>query len=182
MVKIQFLGRKCVAECWNVEMKLQFGAAMLKILKSLRDLDYPQLLSVYREQLGKSAVREAEVAFYEDLSLFFANKSNMCCLWAPQGRYTACVRVEPHSDGVLMTCLETAPECRRRGFAYALVNAVLQECSQEGCRCAYVHIVKNNHPSIHLHRKVGFRVVSDSARLVDGTVSQNYITMQMNLH
>lgn len=160
---------------------MQAGDAMLKIVKSLRDLDYPQLLTVYREQLKKSAVRGVEVAFYEDLSLFLSKRDNVCCLWAPQGRYAACVRVEPYRDGFLMTCLETAPDCRRQGIAYALVNAVLQDLSQQSGKCAYVHIAKNNRSSIGLHKKVGFRVVSDSARLVDGTVSQKYFTLKKDL-
>lgn len=154
---------------------------MLKIVKSLRDLDYPQLLAVYREQLEKSAVRGREAAFYEDLSLFLAKRDNVCCLWAPQGRYAACVRVERYRDGFLMTCLETAPECRRQGFAYALVKTILRNFSQHGDKRVYVHVAKNNHPSINLHSKVGFRTVSDSARLVDGTVSQNYMTMEIEL-
>ncbi len=154
---------------------------MLKIAKTMGELDYCQLLSVYDEQLKTGNSYSTESDFYIDLVQFLSDKDQICCLWASEGRYTACVRVEPYRDGALMTCLETAPSCRRQGMGLALVTSVLQLLSRNGCQCAYVHIAKGNMSSIALHKKAGFFVISDTARLVDGTVSQNFLTMKVNL-
>ena len=171
----------CNARCWEDNINLQFGDYMLKTAKSIAELDYAQLLNVYVEHLFSSGSYGSESVFYDDLSDFLAAPEHICCLWAPEGRYKACVRVEPHRDGVLLTCLETAPECRRQGYGLSLVAATLQFLIQKDCRSAYVHVAKKNSPSIALHRKIGFYTISDSARLVDGTVSQNYITMKIDL-
>lgn len=151
-------------------MKLQFGDAMLKIVEDFRDLDYPQLLCVYAEH-------SYDAAFYDDLSWFLRERGNLCGIWISDTRYTACVRAEPYQDGCLLTCLETAPDCRRRGFAYSLITALLQYLEGLGYRRVYVHVAKRNHASVRLHQKAGFCVMSDSARLIDGTVSQNYFTL-----
>lgn len=160
---------------------MQSGEVMLKIVESLRNLDYQQLLTVYQEQLAMSAARGGERSFYEDLSLFLSEGGHFCCLWVPQGRYTACVRVEPYRDGFLLTCLETAPLCRRQGFAFDLLTSVLRHLSRQGCKCVYVHVKKRNIPSVSLHKKAGFYIIADYAHLVDGTVSQNYVTLKIDL-
>lgn len=155
-------------------MKLQFGDAMLKIVEEFRDLDYPQLLCVYADH-------SCDAAFYDDLLLFLRERGNLCGVWVCDMRYTACVRAEPYKDGCLLTCLETAPDCRRCGFAYSLITALLRYLAQQGYRRAYVHVAKKNQASIRLHQKAGFCVISDSACLIDGTVSQNYFTLVKEL-
>ena len=147
---------------------------MLKIVEDFRDLDYPRLLCVYADH-------SYDVAFYDDLSLFLRERGNLCGVWVCDTRYTACVRAEPYHDGCLLTCLETAPDCRRRGFAYSLITALLQYLEELGYRRAYVHVAKRNHASVRLHQKAGFCVISDFARLIDGTVSQNYFTLVKEL-
>lgn len=150
---------------------------MLKIVRNFRDLDYTQLLAVYDEQLAQKPSFEAQSDFYEDISLFLAQECNICCVWVSQGRYTACVRVEPYCDGCLMTCLETAPQSRRQGFAYSLITSVTERLADQGVPSVYAHILKNNFPSLQLHRKAGFSVQAEYGRLVDGTVSGRYFTM-----
>ena len=83
--------------------------------------------------------------------------------------------------GILMTCLESAPERRRKGIAQALLRSVFELLRQQGCRFVYVHINKKNRPSLALHNKLGFRVIADSARLADGTVSQDFFTMKSDI-
>ena len=45
----------------------------------------------------------------------------------------------------------------------------------------YSHIDKKNIPSFELHKNCGFRLISDSARYIDGTVTQNSYTMCYDL-
>ena len=160
---------------------LQLGDFMLKIANTIRQLDYTQLLQVYSEQLQGCGVYGSESEFYEDLTSFLFDPDRFCCLWVCDGRYAACVRVEPYRNGILMTCLETAPERRRKGIAQALLSSVFELLRQQGCRFVYVHINKKNRPSLALHNKLGFRVIADSARLADGTVSQKFFTMKSDI-
>lgn len=151
---------------------------MLSIIEKFKDINYDQILSVYAEQVCDFA---AEKAFLEDMDLFFRIPNVFCFLWTVQSRYVTCVRVEPYMDGCLMTCLETAPESRRRGYARSLIQSAAEYLQHNGFSAIYVHIAKNNSASLQLHHKAGFSVVADYGRLVDGTISQKYFTLAKRL-
>lgn len=155
---------------------------MLKILHNIGDLDLSQFYRVYRETVAKNAalvgLRLAEKEIYDDLSIFLDARDAVCCLWRVEGRYVCCVRREAYRDGFLLTCLETAPEERRKGYASLLLSAVIAREKEVGRVPAYVHVHKHNKASIALHTELGFRVIADVARLVDGTVSTSFYTMK----
>lgn len=155
---------------------------MLKILHNISQLNYSQLLCVYDETVkSRSAaigVLAAEQEFYDDLLLFFSADKAVLCVWELEEKYTSCVRAEPYLDGFLLTCLETTPGARRRGYASSLLLALLERIKVTDGSPVYVHVHKENRASDALHRKLGFRVIADSARLIDGTVSTLYFTMK----
>ena len=155
---------------------------MLRILHNFHNLDFSQFTNVYHETIELAAVRDgrtaAEQAFYEDLSLFLTNRDAVCCVWECGGKYTSCVRYEPYMDGTLLTCLETSPQNRRKGYARSLVKALLDLAIEQKQLPVYVHIHKNNKASIALHKGLGFRKIADYAHLVDGTVSTSYFTLK----
>lgn len=167
---------------------------MLKIVKSIYELNTEQFLAVYDESLRKSeqelyreysAVQQLKlgeddlVAYLRDD--FFRQRDAFCAFWIVDGVYTSGLRVEPYRDGVLLHALETAPAARKMGYAFSLVSAVSGYLRQEKCIAVYSHIHKRNLPSLRLHKKCGFHQVSDTAVYIDGTVTQNSCTMMLQL-
>ena len=155
---------------------------MLKILHNICDLDFSQILDVYGETVDRATERAGqslvEQSLYDDLSLFLTERNTACYVWMVKGRYTSCVRSELYADGILLTCLETAPEARRRGYAASLLKEVIALAREQARLPIYVHIHNKNEPSITLHKQLGFCLDADYARLVDGTVSRSYCTMK----
>ncbi len=167
---------------------------MLKIVKSIYELNTEQFLAVYEESLcknGREFYREHSTAQQrklaeEDLLAylrddFFRQRDAFCAFWVMDGVYKSGLRLEPYRDGVLLHALETAPEARKMGYAFSLISAVLEYLRQEKCLAVYSHIHKRNLPSLRLHKKCGFQQISDTAVYIDGTVTQNSCTMVLQL-
>ena len=94
-------------------------------------------------------------------------------MWAPEGLYRSALRLEPYNDGYLLTALETTPAMRRKGYAEALVRAVLNAFSDMPI---YSHVARANRASIALHKKCGFSKHLDYATYLDGSVSAQAVT------
>lgn len=157
---------------------------MLKIIKTMGELNTEQLIGVYAESIRENAERfsmdqyQGENAFLDYLSEdFFRQKGAFYALWTEDGVYRSALRLEPYRDGLLLQALETAPNARRRGYAHALTTDVLQYLRDEGCNAVYSHVEKRNAPSLRVHFKCGFREISDHATYLDGTVTQNSCTL-----
>ena len=161
---------------------------MLKIIKSMSELNTEQLLSVYRQtRLGDltiflgETVSQDEADFLDYLrETFFRIRDAFYCVWEVDGNYVSVVRFEPYNDGLLLESLETRRTDRRKGYALALVLESLDFIHHAGYSTVYSHIAKANKPSFDLHRKCGFVEHSDTATLIDGTVSSRYYTMRYN--
>jgi len=163
---------------------------MLKIIRSMSDVNVEQLLDVYLQsnrEIGEhnfpndsaqQQLRKAQDLFISFLSDdFFCQKSSFYALWEHERRYMAALRVEPYCDGVIIAGLETALGARERGYASALLSDVINYLRSTGCKKVYSHVLKNNKVSLHIHSKYGFRLILEHARLLDGTVTQRYCTM-----
>jgi len=163
---------------------------MLKLFFSLRELDAEQLMAVYIEGNRENGaenypddsetmqIMKAEVDFISYLrDEFFRHNGSLYAVWEVDGHYKAALRLEPYRDGLLLEALETAPEARRQGYAFLLINAVLDYLRSSGHETIYSHIRKTNIPSLGVHQKCGFTKISDSATYVDGTVTQRSCTM-----
>lgn len=163
---------------------------MLIIAKRLRDLSFPKLTEVYRESLRKRGkelaegeeedlqLRIAEDDFYDYLlTSFFRQDNSLCAIWCEQYRYCSVLRLEPYEDGLLLEGLETAPDLREKGYAFALINAVQMCLSEEGRSVKlYSHVQNNNHASIAVHKACGFYLIRDYAAYVDGSVDSRAST------
>lgn len=145
---------------------------MLKLTFSMAELDAEQLLDIYKGQ----EVDEADFLNYLRTD-FFRQRDAFYALWNVGGRYVAALRIEPYADGLLLESLSTAPENRRQGYAFMLVTKVLEYLKTTPYRVLYAHIDKKNLPSLSLHKKCGFVMFSDSAKYIDGTVTQKSCTM-----
>ncbi len=163
---------------------------MLEIFTSLQDFSFEKLMRVYEQSNALSGtgryadlsperqVQCAENDFYEYLhSTFFRLTGSLYCVWVEDGQYLSALRLEPFSDGYLLQALETAPMHRRKGIASQLVQGVLDYLAAIDPKTVYSHIHKRNKPSLLLHKKCGFRIVSDHAAFIDGTVSSDAYTL-----
>lgn len=164
---------------------------MLFIAKSLRELNFRQLMDVYEEGNRENArelyphlpegqgIAEAEQDFYAFLKEgFFGNPEAFYGVWIEDGHYVSAMRMEPYRDGWLVEAVETKPSCRRHGFAYRLMDSVLNFV-QTGK--VYSHIHKNNLSSQKLHEALGFRRCSDRAVYIDGSVNDRCATYVLEL-
>ena len=163
---------------------------MLKIYCSMADLPFGKLMEIYaqsnQEQGQKWGCEPeeyqsvlAEREFYAYLrQCFFSLPSARYYLWEEKGRAVSAVRCEGYRDGLLLTALETAPDCRRKGYATGLVMAVLQHLKKGK---VYVHIRHDNQPSLGVHLRCGFTKVKSGARLLDGSYSSDYDTYMVEL-
>ena len=163
---------------------------MLKIILSLKELDFSQLADVYSQSCRESGdmnygkfpeaqrIFLAEQDFFGDLRCFFRDKNAFYAVWEADGRYVSALRMEPYRDGLLLEGLETAQEMRGRGYAKLLVSSVLCELMSSDKTVVYSHIDKKNAPSLCVHRACGFEMIRDCAVYADGSVSHKAYTMR----
>lgn len=163
---------------------------MLKIIKSMSELSFSQLMQVYYEGNLENGAEHyatlspteqlncAEQDFYHYLnSVFFHQKDSLYAIWAPEGTYKAALRIEPYSDGLLLCALETSPTARRQGCAKSLIYAVLEYLAKQGSGILYSHVSKKNTASLAAQEQCGFKIIKDYAVYSDGSVLHNSYTL-----
>ena len=159
---------------------------MLYIAHRLGELNFRQLMDVYEEGNLENAAEFyprapqnqwlllAEQAFHQYLKeCFFPTEGARYCLWIVEGRYVSALRLEPYKDGLLLEALETHPKERRKGYAAALMKAVLAKYPD---RKIYSHVGKKNIASIKTHESCGFHRILEHAVYADGSVLQSCCT------
>ena len=163
---------------------------MLRFAVSLHEIPFALLMQVYREGNEENGAvlapfetperqrQMAESDFYDYLRTFFTIPGACYAMWEENGVPVSALRLEPYEDGLLVEALETAPECRRKGYATLLLQSVQQHLGSHGPVRLYSHVHKNNRPSLSVHQHCGFQIVSDSASYIDGSVSANAYTLR----
>lgn len=162
---------------------------MLKVIRSMRELEFGQLMNVYAETNIEHAQQNwpdqpdgyrlalAEQDFYDYLRhCFFTVPGAVYCVWLVNGEYVSALRLEPWRDGALLEALETALPQRKQGYAQALVCSVQIYLREQGAVGLYSHISKRNTASIAVHEKCGFRKIHDYAAYLDGSVDRHSAT------
>lgn len=165
---------------------------MLKIIRSIRELNFGKLADVYTQScqeletgnfsdipLGQRILL-AEQDLYGEVKCFFADKNAFYAIWEVDGCYVSALRMEPYKDGLLLEGLETKPSQRNKGYAKKLILAVLAEL-KESKAVIYSHIDKKNAASIAVHCSCGFEKIQDIAVYADGSVSHSGCTMRKML-
>lgn len=163
---------------------------MLKIVNSLGQLRFSELMTVYKEgnQRNRKALYphlsentgllQVEQDFYQYLrECFFPVRGAVYALWEEQGRYVSALRLEPYQDGLLLEALETAPQARKKGYATALIQGVQDWLAGQGSQRVYSHVDKRNGPSLAAHRACGFEKVLDYGVSIDGSVLSGQVTL-----
>ena len=159
---------------------------MLYLAENMSRLVFSKLMDVYAEGNLENArefwpelseneqLLQAEQAFYQYLNGdFFKSPGAVYAIWLEGDTYVSALRLEPYQDGLLLEALETAPEYRKQGYAYRLVEAVKERFPGK----IYSHVSKRNTPSLRTHEKCGFRKILEHAVYIDGTVARNAYTL-----
>lgn len=162
------------------------GVDMLYLAKNMNQLTFSKLMSVYVEgnlengqdlwpQLSDNEqLLRAEQAFYHYLNDdFFRASGAVYAIWTEEDKYISALRLEPYQDGLLLEALETAPEYRKMGYAFRLIEAIKREFLGK----IYSHVGKRNMASLRTHEKCGFDRILDHAVYIDGTVARNAYTL-----
>ena len=160
---------------------------MLIVAKSMGGLSFSRLMEVYRgscrengaefwpQETPERQIALAEQDFYDYLAgSFFGTEGAVYAIWEESGQYVSALRLEPYRDGLLLEALETAPDHRRRGYAKALLLAVLERYPG---RKIYSHVGKRNVPSLKTHEACGFRRILEYAVYIDGSVNDRSCTL-----
>ena len=160
---------------------------MIVIAKSLKELDFGQLMAVYDEGNRENGMEiwpdlpegqqllNAEQDFYQYLKeCFFPTEGAFYALWVAGGVYISALRLEPYQDGLLLEALETAPQHRGKGYASKLICTVLE---QVGELKIYSHVSKRNTASLRTHEKCGFHRILEHAVYADGSVLTTSCTL-----
>ena len=134
---------------------------MLKLISFPGEMPWDGLERVYGEAVDRSFLR----------CDFFRKPGAMVCLWLEGDEVVCALRLEPWKDGFLLAALQTAPTCRRCGYARSLLRAVQRYVREQECTKLYSHIHHRNMASIRLHAQCGFQKISDTAALLDGTIT-----------
>ena len=164
---------------------------MILIANKIKDISYAQIMRVYAESNRLTAnQRYLDADYFQGILLaeqdlyqylrdsFFTVTGAFCVIWEEQGNYVSALRMEPYQDGYLIESLETVPEERRKGYAKKLIHGALDYVQQNGCGNVYVHIANCNHISYRTHLSCGFEPYLRHAVLIDGSVSQSYVTLR----
>ena len=161
---------------------------MLEVFDSLKNLNFQMLMDVYAQSNREKAeiyfpqlsepqgVAMVEQQFYTFLQeVFFKTRDSRYCVWLADGKYVSALRLEPYRDGLLLEALETAPEQRHKGYGRRLMQAALGQIQGKP---VYSHVEKRNAASLALHMGCGFEKIQDCAVYIDGSVSQNAVTLK----
>lgn len=166
---------------------------MLKVIEHLNDLDIRKLMNVYKESNRKHGLKayrnlpenlqilNAEQDLYAYLELFLGADDTFYALWVAEGVYKAALRVEPYSDGLIITGLETKPDARRNGYGAQLVQEVIRYLKLRFQGKLYSHVERSNIASMKLHHKLGFSKISDSATYIDGSFHRDAVTFCLEI-
>lgn len=162
---------------------------MLIAAKSMGDFSFRKLMEVYEASNQKAAqerknlpamfaLQLAEQDFCQYLQdVFFKTPGAVYYIWENNGSYVSALRLEPYRNGLLLEALETAADHRRKGYAVALIRAVQCCLQQQGPVRIYSHVNKRNTASLRTHESCGFRVISDCAVYISGSVDYRSCTL-----
>lgn len=163
---------------------------MLKLFYKLQDMNFGKLMELYAEGNAENAeefypddeknvaILKVEQAFHQYLREdFFRADGAVYAVWEQGREYISALRLEAYQDGLLLEALETHPEFRRKGYAKALILAVLEHLQQQGSVTVYSHVGKRNTASLRTHLSCGFQRVTEQAVYIDGTVTLHSCTM-----
>lgn len=137
---------------------------MLILAKRMSQLRFSTLASLYEADTLQA---EQDLYAYLQEDLF---PQGLCCIWEENGRYVSALRLQAWRDGYLLEGLQTHRDHRGKGYAQALLGAVLEATQYDK---VYAHISRKNAASVAVHTACGFRKILPYATYLDGSVYHN---------
>lgn len=169
------------------------GQTMLLVAHKISQIELGQLAAVYdgHIQETESGLRDphdrserllaATQCFYDSVRLFFREQDASYYILKDRGSYAAALRVQAYQDDLLLCCLETRPDARRKGYATTLMRQTVSRLKELGYKRVYSHVDRRNIPSCRVHKACGFREISDHSVFLDGTVDTGSSTLCLEL-
>ena len=154
---------------------------MLKIITSFCALPFDEVLDIYWVYAGRSWDHTSVQEFYGYLRDEFFPDGGVYALWEDGGTYVSAVRLLPWANGMLIAGLETKKQARNLGYATKLLRAVAEYARANEVCCLFSHVHKNNGTSAAVHAAMGFTLLRDNAKLLDGSVVSDHHTLILNL-
>ena len=158
---------------------------MIIVADSIRKLDFSKLTALCGEEIQQirkayfnqfdlsEGLIKAENDFYHYLKASFFAVGGLYFIQTEGERYVCAVRFDPYEEGLLLNALVTAPEFRRRGYAYGLLRYAFEYITDKNI---YSHVSVRNIASLNLHEKLGFSLIYDYARMLNGSVRNDHVT------
>lgn len=143
---------------------------LLVITDKMSPAEKEKLMAVYEESNGENAQdmfpddspeiarKKVHEGFGQYLDEFLADPQNTYYIWEEQGAYRSALRLTKLTDFYYMEALETAPDCRRNGYAEKLMNAVITYLKRAHNPVIRSCVSKKNEKSLAFHKKCGFRI------------------------
>lgn len=154
---------------------------MLTYIRDTKSIPFFEISQVYQQSIEdpdrSDNLWQEEQDLYHELLDLVEHRKGVLAMWRTEQGIQTVLRLEKHLDGYLIHSLQTRQQSRRKGFALKLMTAVLQDHPKG--TVFYSHVMKDNVASLQLHLRCGFQVHSDMARLMDGTVSNRYVTLKL---
>lgn len=146
----------------------------------LDDLDVPKLMEVYRESNLENlpvffpeepdparGLRRVEERFFQYLQTdFFAAPGRRYYVLADGERWVSAIRLFPvpgQARDWYAEALETAPGCRRQGFARKLLELLCRSLAEDGPFTLTDSVSRKNEASLGFHTAMGFQTWQDPA-------------------
>ena len=111
---------------------------------------------------------------------FLAKPGNTYWILEEEGAWVSALRLSRIEDGFYyMEALETHPRYRRKGYGIKLLQGVIEALKEGGsfkiCDCVW----KRNTPSLAVHEKCGFGIVSERGMdYIHGEADENNYGLQ----
>ena len=152
----------------------------LLCFERFEELDFPKLMEIYRESNLENipyffpeetdperGLRQVEAGFRDYLEKdFFESPKNRYYVLEDGERWASAIRLSPIPErerSWFAEALETAPDCRRRGYARKLMELLCYALAKEGPFELTDSVSKRNLPSLGFHESVGFTVYQENA-------------------
>ena len=115
-----------------------------------------------------AAIQEEEKYFMGFLERFFKKEENTYYVLTVEDRWVSALRLTKMDDFYYMESLETTPEYRKHGYAFELINEVIDLLKQRGSVSIRSNVRKTNIASVETHKKCGFIITEEQGK--------NYLT------
>lgn len=161
----------------NYSHRMETGEGTIEIVDSFDRIDGRKLMDLYAEsnkenaeffypglQDKSEALEKTEADYLNYLkNEFFSVAGNLYVIYEADGIWLSALRLYRIKDGFYyLEALETHPDHRRKGYGSCLLDGLLNVLKEQGpfqiCDC----VGKQNHASLSVHKKCGFRIVSDT--------------------